>query len=156
MRKLLVSMLVALASAPAMSAEGEPAKAGAGIEIAGPVLMVTDLERSLKFYVDGLGLQASTRLPGNPGPGVIIVGHGQSQTPFLLIRQSAGDPKRSPPVVHGNGLSRVMLVVPDSAAVAARLTAAGFPHDPVNARGVFFVKDPDGFSYEIMQRDSRH
>lgn len=156
MQKLLVSTLVALTSLPAVAAEAEPARAGPAIEIAGPVLMVTDLERSLRFYVEGLGLKASTRLSGNPGPGMIVVAPGQPATPFLLIRQRAADPKQSPPVVHGNGLSRVMLVVPDSATAAARLTAAGFPHEPVNARGIFFVKDPDGFSYEIMQRNSRH
>lgn len=156
MRKLLLSMVVAFVSVPAIAAEGSPLNSSTSIQIAGPVLMVTDLERSLKFYVDGLGLQASTRLPGNPGPGVIVVAPGQSPTAFLLLRQSASDPKRSPPVVHGNALSRVMLVVPDAAAVAARLTAAGFAHEPVNARGIFFVEDPDGFRYEVMQRDSRH
>lgn len=156
LKKLLLVALAFFASVPAVAATDEPAKAGSAIEIAGPVLMVTDLERSLKFYVEGLGLQVSTRLPGNPGPGVIVVAPGQSATPFLLIRQSAADPKQSPAVIHGNGLSRVMLVVPDSAAAAARLTAAGFTHEPINARGIFFVKDPDGFRYEIMQRDSRH
>ena len=42
------------------------------VEIAGPVMMVTDLERSLKFYVEGLGLSLGTRLPGNPGPGATV------------------------------------------------------------------------------------
>jgi catechol 2,3-dioxygenase-like lactoylglutathione lyase family enzyme len=155
LRRLFLSALVALTSVPALAAD-TGSSTDAGIEIAGPVLMVTDLERSLKFYVEGLGLEAATRLPGNPGPGVIVMAPGHTPTPFLLIRQSAADPKQSPPVVHGNALSRVMLVVPNSAAVAARLTAAGYPHDPVNARGIFFVKDPDGFSYEVMQRSSRH
>jgi catechol 2,3-dioxygenase-like lactoylglutathione lyase family enzyme len=155
LRKLLFT-LVGLIAGPVTAAEREPQKAAAGIEIAGSVLMVTDLERSLKFYVDGLGLQASTRLPSNAGPGVIMASPGHPTTPFLLIGQSAADPKQSSPVVHGNGLSRVMLVVPYSAAAAARLTAAGFPHEPVNALRIFFVEDPDGFRYEIMQRDSRH
>ena len=156
MHKLLLSAFAALTSVPAFAAEPQPAINSSSIEIAGPVLMVTDLERSLKFYVDGLGLQASTRLPGNPGPGVIVTAPGRSATPFLLIRQIAADAKQSSPVSHGNGLSRVMLVVPDSAAAAARLSAAGFAHEPLNARGIFFVKDPDGFRYEIMQRDSEH
>lgn len=79
MRKLLLSMVVAFVSVPAIAAEGSPLNSSTSIQIAGPVLMVTDLERSLKFYVDGLGLQASTRLPGNPGPGVIVVAPGQSR-----------------------------------------------------------------------------
>jgi catechol 2,3-dioxygenase-like lactoylglutathione lyase family enzyme len=142
-------------SAPA-SANPAPKSQQVEVEIAGPVLMVTDLERSLKFYVDGLGLRASTRLPGNPGPGAIVVAPGRGPTPFLLIRQSGADTKGAAPIVHGNALSRVMLTVPDTAATAVRLAAAGFPHAPLNARGIFFVKDPDGYSYEIMPRASGH
>jgi catechol 2,3-dioxygenase-like lactoylglutathione lyase family enzyme len=52
----------------------------------------------------------------------------------------------------GNGLSRVMLSVADAAAVASRLKAAGYAPGAPNAAGIFFVKDPDGYSYEIMQR----
>ncbi len=32
------------------------------MEIAGTVLMVTDFERSLKFYVEGLGLEVGSHL----------------------------------------------------------------------------------------------
>jgi len=156
LQKLLFSMIAALTSVPAVAAGAEPERTATGVEIAGPVLMVTDLERSLRFYINGLGLQSSTRLTGNPGPGAIIVASGQAATPFLLIRQTAASPKRSPQVVHGNGLSRVMLVVPDSAAAAARLTSAGFAHEPVSARGIFFVEDPDGYRYEVMQRQSKN
>lgn len=154
MNRLLITAFAALASASAISAEPAPRPGPTGVAIAGPVLMVTDLERSLKFYVDGLGLEASTRLPGNPGPGRIVVAPGGGPTPFLLIRQSAADPGQSAPIVHGNALSRIMLTVPDTATVAARLTAAGFPHASLNSRGIFFVKDPDGYSYEIMPKAS--
>lgn len=76
MGKLLSPALVALMPLPAFASEPAGTLPGSAIEIGGPVLMVTELDRSLNFYIDGLGLQASTRLPGNPGPGVILVAQG--------------------------------------------------------------------------------
>lgn len=93
--------------------------------------MVGDLERSLKFYVDGLGMKVGTRLPGNPGPGATMTS-GNGQVPFLLIRQAAATASDKPDIQAGNGLSRIMLVVPDSAAAAARLRTAGYAHTAVN------------------------
>ena len=123
------------------------------VEIAGPVLMVTDLERSLKFYIEGLGLEVGSRLPGKPGPGATIISSKQQSSPFVLLRQrSAGIASSAQPLTLGNGLSRIMLVVQDSVATAARLKAAGFKPNALSARGIFFVEDPDGYRYEIMPR----
>ncbi len=146
---ILTTAAGAQATDPAMPATG-------AVEIAGPVMMVTDLERSLKFYVDGLGLSLGTRLPGNPGPGATVTARAGSPAPFLLLRQQATDVANAPSIQQGNGLSRVMLVVTDSKSAAARLDKIGYPHTPVNDRNVFFVSDPDGYRFEIMQRNSRH
>lgn len=146
--------LLALISATTASAQSAP-PAVADVEIAGPVLMVTDLERSLKFYQHGLGLAVGTRLPGNPGPGATVIARAGSPAPFLLLRQQAAETGKSPPIQQGNGLSRVMLVVADSEAVAAQLDRAGYAHTPMSERKVFFVSDPDGYRLEIMQRNSR-
>ncbi|MCX7283597.1 MAG: VOC family protein [Novosphingobium sp.] len=151
LRKLIMLAVLALVNVPAAA---KPADTTSTIEIAGPVLMVTDLERSLKFYVGALGLQEMRRLPGKPGPGAIIVAPGHSPQPFMLLQQGAPLAEQSPAIDHGNALSRMMLVVADSTAVAERLTAMGFAHEPVNARGIFFVKDPDGYRLEIMQRET--
>jgi lactoylglutathione lyase len=118
--------------------------------------MVTDLDRSLKFYQHGLGLVIGTRLPGNPGPGATVTARAGSPAPFLLLRQRAAEVTKSAPIQLGNGLSRVMLVVADSEPVAARLERAGYVHTPISDRKVFFVSDPDGYRLEIMQRNSRH
>lgn len=154
MKRLLTSILGALLAGP-LAAEITQPVSPTVMEIAGPVLMVSDLDRSIKFYVEGLGLVATTRLPGSPGPGVVLTAPGRTPSPFVLLRQRTPRPRQSEPVVHGNGLSRIMLVVPDSAALAARLAAAGYDHTAVNSRGIFFVKDPDGFNYEIIQQSSR-
>ena len=142
------------------NANGQPAApsypAVADIEIAGQVLMVTDLERSLRFYQRGLGLVVGTKLPGNPGPGATIITRAASRTPFLLLRQQTEDEGRLSPVQPGNSLNRLMLVVADSDAVAARLDGEGYTHTPINDRKIFFVSDPDGYRLEIMQRSSKH
>jgi catechol 2,3-dioxygenase-like lactoylglutathione lyase family enzyme len=128
-----------------------PGVAASDIGIAGPVLMVADLDRSLRFYVDGLGLSVGSRLPGNPGPGATVLGSSGGQVPFLLLRQrdSRADPTRA--VEVGDGLSRIMLTVRNAKAAEARLRAAGYAPTVSNARNIFFVKDPDGYSYEVMQ-----
>lgn len=44
-----------------------------------------------------------------------------------------------------------MLSVADAKAVETRLRSAGYaPSEPNNGH-IFFVKDPDGYSYEIIQ-----
>lgn len=120
-------------------------------QIAGPVLMVTDLERSLKFYTDGLGLQVASRIPGKPGPGAVLTAPGTTGSPFILLRQRSAETSVTPPVVLGDGLSRIMIRVPDAAQAAARLTAAGFAVPDLAGKRIFFVTDPDGYRYEIMQ-----
>jgi catechol 2,3-dioxygenase-like lactoylglutathione lyase family enzyme len=126
------------------------------VQISGPVLMVTDLERSLKFYTEGLGMIVASRLSGNPGPGAVVVGPGHRPTPFILLRQRSREATGSPPIEIGKGLSRIMLNVPDAVAAAAKLKAAGFEVPPPNERGIFFVTDPDGYRYEVMQAPPRH
>jgi catechol 2,3-dioxygenase-like lactoylglutathione lyase family enzyme len=123
----------------------------AGPQIAGPVLMVTDLERSLKFYTDGLGLQVASRLPGKPGPGAVLTARGTAGSPFILLRQRGTEVSNASPIAIGEGLSRVMIQVPDAAQAAARLNAAGFNIPNLAGKRIFFATDPDGYRYEIMQ-----
>ena len=120
-------------------------------DIVGPVLIVTDLERSLRFYVEGLGLALFRRLPPGPGPGAVLVSATNAPPPHILIRQAAALPGKAGSLVLGNGLSRIMLAVPDSAAVAERLRAAGYAPSALNPAKIFFVADPDGYRYEVIQ-----
>lgn len=146
------------AAEAASSSDGAVAHARRGtaetaktLQISGPVLMVTDLERSLKFYTEGLGMIVASRLPGNPGPGAVLVGPGRRPPPFILLRQRAQEAVASPQIELGNGLSRIMLNVADAAAAAARLKTAGFDVPAPNSRGILFVTDPDGYRYEVIQ-----
>lgn len=147
-----IAAAAALTPLSAQAAAPEPSvMAASEIGIAGPVLLVADLDRSLRFYVEGLGLSVGRRLPGNPGPGAILLGSGGSRVPFLLLRQRGSDADVTRAIDVGDGLSRIMLSVRDAKSVEARLRAAGFTPTAPNARNIFFVKDPDGYSYEVMQ-----
>lgn len=147
MLALLLCALPTLATAQTATA----ARKEAAPEIVGPVLLVSDLERSMRFYVDGLGLKVFRRLPPSPGPGAVLVADGKAPPPHILIRQAEAAPGEAGSVVPGRGLSRIMLAVADSSAVAERLRSAGFQPTPLNPGKIFFVTDPDGYRYEIIQ-----
>jgi catechol 2,3-dioxygenase-like lactoylglutathione lyase family enzyme len=147
---LLAVLLGFSAILPGSVAAQAPAPAAAP-QIAGPVLMVTDLERSIRFYTEGLGLQVASRLPGKPGPGAILTAPGTARTPFILLRQRSPDVRLMPPLTLGDGLSRVMIRVPDAAQAAARLKDAGYSVPDAGGKLIFFVSDPDGYRFEIMQ-----
>jgi catechol 2,3-dioxygenase-like lactoylglutathione lyase family enzyme len=149
---LLLAVLLAAAPNPAPAEEKLRQVTAVEMDIAGPVLIVTDLQRSLRFYVDGLGMTVARELSGNPGPGAVLVPAGRTPPPHLLVRQRSQEPSTSPPVDVGNGLSRVMLSVADPSRLAARLKAAGYAPTAPSSAGVFFVKDPDGYNYEIIPR----
>jgi len=152
LKKLLVSF-IALAISFLSAAEPTAPPEATQVEIAGPVLMVTDLERSLKFYVAGLGMEIGSRLPGKPGPGATVTTDKQHPSPFVLLRQRSADTvSDTQPLTLGNGLSRIMLVVQDTAATAARLTAAGFKPDAPSASGIFLLKTPMAIATRYTSR----
>lgn len=151
-RILALAGVIAFSAIPAkgMAADSAVARANAP-HIAGPVLMVNDLNRSLRFYTQGLGMTVGRSLPGKPGPGVTVIAPGGEQFPFVLLRQWGAEARSAPRIEVGNGLSRIMLTVADARALAARLKAAGYAPSEPNSRNIFFVKDPDGYSYEVME-----
>lgn len=151
-RLSVLASAVIVSSFATLPLRAEPASTtSVELSIAGPVLIVTDLERSLRFYTEGLGLVVANRLPANPGPGATVVAPDSGRSPFVLLRQREATPNSARPIVVGGGLSRIMLSVADAKALEARLRSAGYTPSPANDRNIFFVKDPDGYSYEIIQ-----
>jgi catechol 2,3-dioxygenase-like lactoylglutathione lyase family enzyme len=151
---IIVALLLGVPASAVFAQEAAPAATPAAttdLQIAGPVLMVADLERSLRFYTQGLGMAVGNRLGGSPGPGAIVVGSGPDRTPFILLRQRDQAARTDPPLDIGQGLSRIMLTAPDVKAVAVRLKSAGYEAGTPSARNIFFVTDPDGYRYEVMQ-----
>lgn len=135
---------------PVSASSEVPSGPSSVVQIAGPVLIVGDLERSLRFYTRGLGMAVGSRLPGNPGPGATVVGQSRGAWPFVLLRQRESKARASLPADVTQSLSRIMLIVSDPVVLFARLKVEGYkPTDPGASR-IFFVKDPDGYNYEVM------
>jgi glyoxylase I family protein len=142
---------------------------GATLEVRGfshVCINVSDVERSLAFYRDVLGLrvifdialeghgmEAVTGEAGARGRMVGCLVPGSRVTIELLgFGHRAAPPQRSPPPAFG--YSNVALAVADLAAAWAALDAQGArPSPPVEVGGVhmFFVRDPDGTPLELVE-----
>jgi catechol 2,3-dioxygenase-like lactoylglutathione lyase family enzyme len=117
-------------------------------------IRVTDLERSLRFYVRGLGLEEMRRgrLPRG-GRRVLLRDRKTGQRLELNWY-----PKGSPfavPYVAGEGLDHLGFSTGHAADLAQHLEAAGgkivlSPTDPNGVRQNFYVTDPDGNWVELM------
>ncbi len=115
---------------------------------------VTDLERSLRFYVGGLGLRETGR--GRMGHGGSYVGLEDPVSHFELELNvyPPGSPYATP-YVPGEGLDHLGVFVPDARAAIERLRALGarVAVEPWNEQGRYwigFVEDPDGNWIEIQ------
>ena len=127
---------------------------------------VSDVERSLAFYRDVLGLRvifdvalegpgmaAVTGEAGARGRMVGCLVPGSRVTLELLgFGHRPSPPRRSPP--PASGYSNVALAVADLVVAWAALDAQGArPSPPVEVGGVrmFFVRDPDGTALELIE-----
>jgi lactoylglutathione lyase len=157
MRPVLLAGLLAACATAAPEPKMKPMNTEP--RLAYVVLKVADLERSLKFYTNAVGMQELFRY--DLGNGVTEVGVGfapavdsASGQGLALVHES----KRTEPFEHGNAYSRFALAVPDIRATFERLAAAGveIARAPVAypqfSATVGFVKDPDGYLIEFLQR----
>ena len=121
---------------------------------------VRDLEASLRFYREILGLEEAFRINEEDGsPRLVYVWIAPGQ--FLeLFPNGKTDPERGG---HMTGMQHICLETDDAEAEHERLTALGVkPDGPVvtgkaGARQ-FWIRDPDGNPIELMEMgpDSLH
>lgn len=146
-------LLLATAPAHADQPAAAPTASSPAVEgMVGPALYITNPERSLKFYTEGLGMRVRLRF-GNADRPDIVVGFGtdMTQAGIMLITDKSG-PIR--PIEHAHGFDRIALRLPNLAAVNARLRAAGFEGGEVRlvhgAFNMMIVTDPDGYRMELI------
>ncbi|WP_119066742.1 VOC family protein [Rubrobacter indicoceani] len=118
---------------------------------------ILDLDRSIDFYQNKLGLElarkspigdsatnAFFRIPGEEEPRLELTLNHDQETPYAL----------------GDGYSHVAFAVEDLDALATRLEEAGGvefeskPHAMGSGTRIFFVRDPDGYRIEFIERKS--
>ena len=128
---------------------------------------VSDMERALAFYRDGLGLraifdvrldgpglEAATGTPGASGRmlGLLAPGAGKVCIELLGFEQPRSE---HPPPGRFTGYSNISLSVDDLDAAYAECIARGLRplQKPIEVGGVkmFFLADPDGTPIELIQ-----
>lgn len=108
---------------------------------------VLDLDRSLAFYRDALGLVPVRRKEAEDGSFVLVY-LGDGHTDFQLELTWLAD--RTEPYDLGEGEYHLAFAVPDmerAHQLHARLGCICFENP---AMGIYFIEDPDGYWLEII------
>lgn len=130
-------------------------------------LRVTELERSLRFYRDGLGFREVSRVSVEGGPTALLLDAPRAQLHAIFLEregttlelQTLSLPDGRALVMPGVGLgwSHIGLRVEDVDEVAASLCRLGGRivessryRDPELGSHVLFVCDPDGARVELI------
>jgi len=123
------------------------------------MVRVLDLERSLRFYTDVLGLHESHRLDF-PDFALVYLRNAENDFEIELTLNKG----RTEAYTHGTGYGHIGVVVADVAAAHAGLVARGYECAPVKEfkRGdellarFFFIQDPDGYKIEMLERHGHY
>lgn len=108
---------------------------------------VLDLERSLAFYREALGLVEVRRKEAKDGSFVLVYlgdGHGPHQLELTWLRD------RTEPYDLGENEFHLALVADDYAAAHAHHAAMGCICYENSAMGIYFIHDPDDYWIEIL------
>lgn len=123
------------------------------------MIRVLDLDRSMDFYQQVLGMQESHRLDF---PDFALVYLRDPESDFEIELTFNKD--QHEPYSHGSGYGHVAIVVDDVRAEQARVAALGYRPGEVKEfkRGhdllarFFFVQDPDGYKIEVLERHGHY
>ncbi len=123
------------------------------------MVRVLDLERSMRFYADVLGLHESHRLDF-PEFALVYLRNAENDCEIELTLNKG----RTEPYTHGTGYGHVGVVVDDADASRDALLAKGYEPAPVKEfkRGdellarFFFITDPDGYKIEMLERHGHY
>ena len=123
------------------------------------MIRVLELERSLKFYADVLGLHEAHRLDF-PDFALVYLRNDDNDFEIELTLNKG----REEPYSHGSGYGHVGVVVPDVVATRAELVGKGYEPAEVKEfkRGdellarFFFIQDPDGYKIEVLERHGHY
>jgi lactoylglutathione lyase len=120
-------------------------------------IRVTNLERSLKFYQELLGLEEVARGDNSKyGVGVFVLLRDRKSGEKLELNWYPKGSKYAVPYAVGEGLDHIAFCVDDIEKEFQQLVASGAtPTDfgPEPPRSYCYVKDPDGNWIELYQRN---
>ena len=119
------------------------------------MIRVGDLDRSIAFYTETLGMQLLRRQDYPEGRFTLaFVGYGPEESEAVLELTHNWD---TPDYDLGNGYGHIALAVPDAAAACNEIRQRG--GKVVREAGpmkhgstiIAFVEDPDGYKIELIQ-----
>lgn len=121
------------------------------------MLRVFDLEKSLDFYCNKLGMTLLRRTDYPSGEFTLaFVGYGDEKTNTVIELPHNWGQKE--PYTIGSGFGHLALGVPDIYGVCKVLEEAGVkiprPPGPMKHGGsvIAFIEDPDGYKIELIER----
>lgn len=123
------------------------------------MIRVLDLDKSLRFYRDVLGLEEAHRLDF-PDFALVYLRNPENDFEIELTLNKG----RTEAYTHGTGYGHIGVVVDDAAAKHRALSAAGYEPaavkefkkgDELLAR-FFFIQDPDGYKIEVLERHGHY
>lgn len=147
--------ILAPAAGPAAAETAPPARSAPQVGLIGMGLDVADMDRALKFYVEGLGMKVLGR---NERGDTVEQFLGYPATPYPpMLELIARKAPAGQPAPAATATFKLVLSVNDAAAINDQLKRAGFAPPPVRMNpeadgGAFFMRDPDGYNVEIVQR----
>lgn len=117
-------------------------------------MRVNDLERSVKFYEQALGLTAARRHTSPRGAQLAFLATPNSDEEIELCQMPGG---KSPPVQVQPDLMHLAFEVDDLEKFAAGLTARGFalsdgPTKTGSGSIIAFIDAPEGYEIELIQK----
>jgi lactoylglutathione lyase len=113
---------------------------------------VKDLEKTVKFYTDVLGLQEVRRHTSGRGSQLVFLKAPQSNEEIEICKFD-----ESGPVVVGPDLTHLAFEVDDVEKFARESAAKGYPlsdgpHTTPGGSVIAFVDAPEGYEIELIQR----
>lgn len=119
------------------------------------MIRVLDLDRSVEFYRKALGFELKRRLDFDDFS-LAYLGNDESEAELELTLNHG----RTEPYSHGEGYGHIAVTVDDLEAEHARIKQAGYAvREIVELKDgdrlvgkFFFMKDPDGYEIEVIQR----
>ena len=123
------------------------------------MIRVRDLEQSMSFYKEALGLEVAERFDFDDFT-LAYLRNDESEYELELTHNH----DQSEPYSHGSGYGHVAVTVEDIEAEHRRLRDAGLEtrdivdmkHDGKTLARFFFMEDPDGYKIEVIERGGRY
>ena len=113
---------------------------------------VTDLEKTVAFYRDVLGLEETRRHTSGRGSQLVFFKAPGSEEEIEICKYD-----QSGPVVVGPDLTHLAFEVDDLAKFAKETAAKGYPlsdgpHKTSGGSAIAFIDAPEGYEIELIQR----